>query len=189
MADLQLTNFTLILSVHFQFKFQHVYLHCRYCSYFRHSLIIHLFCTHICSQRMPTDFKRHWLKVLLTTISKIWLYWVVTHPVVCKHLCACFHVFCLYMCMYTYVHTYNLYTHLCIHTHIHTYICIPMPACVYSHIHETKIIHKYAAPSSNIDQRNYTLNTVSYDAWSMFGVHQGSFFHSIFCKSLGNQNR
>lgn len=43
---------------------------------------------------------------------------------------------------------------------MHTYDCVG----VFTYTYETKIIHKYAAPSSNIDQRNYTLNTISYDA-------------------------
>ena len=99
------------------------------CSYFHHSLLIHLFCTHICSQRMPIDFKRHWLKLLIMKISKIWLYLVVVHPVICKHLCAHFHVLPVYV--YICTHVTPVYTF--VYTHIYTPIYAYLWLCVCTH--------------------------------------------------------
>lgn len=148
------------------------------CSFFHCSLIIHLFCTYTCSQRMSLGFKRHWLKLLITKIRKIWLYLAAIRSIVRRHLCACFHIFCLYMYVYMYTHTTSIY--VCVHKHIDVPIYIYLCMCAFTYTYERKIVHKYAAPSSNTDQRNYTWNIVSYDAWSMFEFIKEAFLHGIF---------
>lgn len=65
------------------------------------------------------------------------------HPVVCKHLCAYFHIFCPYTCMYT----YNLYIYLYLNIYMHTYDCMN----VFTERYETKTIQKCAAPFNNAD--------------------------------------
>lgn len=131
-AHLQLMDLALMLSAHFQFKFQYLYLYCMliFSSFTSNSSILH---THLQSKDAHW-LKRHWLKLLIMKINKNWLYLVVIHPVICKHLCAHFHVLpvyvYIYICthvepVYTFVYTHISYTHL----YMHTYDCV----CVLAH--------------------------------------------------------
>lgn len=113
-AHLQLMNLALMLSAHFQFKFQYLYLYCMliFSSFTSNSSILH---THLQSKDAHW-LKRHWLKLLIMKINKNWLYLVVIHPVICKHLCAHFHVLPVYV--YIYLYTRRTCIYICVYTHI-----------------------------------------------------------------------